>query len=170
VMRVCQAVAPYMRAKGQGHIINISSIAGEVSLPFRGIYFASKFAMEAISEAMRMELKPFGVQVVILQPGDFNTAIKQNRTHIEPNPDSAYDLFYQEIEANIAKGMNSAPTPEPVGKRIEQIAKSAHPGMRYRVGSTLEVITPRIKKVLPYKWYEKLMMGFYNMHDKRLLK
>lgn len=170
VMRVSQAVAPYMRKQGDGYIINISSIAGEVSVPLRGIYSASKFAMEAMSEAMRMELHHFGVKVVILQPGDFNTAISQNRTHVDPDPDSPYELFFKEIESQIAEGMLKAPTPESVGVCVEKIAKSSHPGMRYRVGSTLEVITPRIKKILPYSLYQKMMMGFYKMNDKRLLK
>lgn len=170
VMRVSQAVAPYMREQRAGHIINISSIAGEVSLPFRGMYSASKFAMEAMSEAMRMELHPFGVKVVVLQPGDFNTAIKQNRTHVDPDPDSPYELFFKEIESQIAEGMHKAPTPEAVGICVEKIAKSSHPGMRYRVGSTLEVITPRLKKILPYSLYQKMMMGFYKMNDQNLMK
>lgn len=163
VLRVLQAVAPYMRKQGLGHIINISSIAGEVSLPLRGIYSASKFAMEAMSEAMRMELKSFGVQVVILQPGDFNTSLQQNRTHIHPDSDSPYARIFKEIEAQIAEGMQKAPSPEPVGRRVEKIAKSKHPGLRYRVGSSLEVITPRLKKILPPALFERLIMSFYKM-------
>jgi NAD(P)-dependent dehydrogenase (short-subunit alcohol dehydrogenase family) len=170
VMRVCKAVAPIMRKQKSGHIIQISSIAGEVSLPLRGIYSASKFAMEAMTEAMRMELKPFGVQMAIVQPGDFNTALGQNRTHVDPDPESPYELFFKSIEAQIQEGMSNAPTPEPVGRRIEKIAKNNHPRLRYRVGSMLEVITPRLRKALPGALYERLMMGFYKMNDKNLMK
>lgn len=170
VMRVCQATAPIMREQKRGHIINISSIAGEVGVPLRGIYSASKFAMEAMTEVLRMELKAFGVQVVIVQPGDFNTALGQNRTHVDPDPDSPYELIFKAIEEQIEEGMNSAPTPEPVGRRIEKIAKNNHPRLRYRVGSMLEVITPTLRKILPGSLYERLIMGFYKMNDKKLMK
>jgi NAD(P)-dependent dehydrogenase (short-subunit alcohol dehydrogenase family) len=170
VMRVCQAFAPRLREQGFGCIINISSIAGEVSLPFRGMYSAGKFAMEAMTEALRMELAPFGVRVVILQPGDFNTPIKQNRTHVELGADSPYEYYIERVKDQIKEGMEKAPTPEGVGRKVVAIAKRNRPGLRYRVGSLLETITPRLRKVLPERFYVYMIMAFHGMHDERLRK
>ncbi|BDD04680.1 SDR family oxidoreductase [Aureibacter tunicatorum] len=165
--RVCQAVAPIMRAQGSGHIINISSIAGEAGLPFRGHYSASKFAVEGMTEALRMELMPFGVKVCIIQPGDFNTNISQHRKGIEVDRSSPYYEMLQVVNDEIANGMETAPTPERVGPFTEKILNSNSPNLRYRVGALLETITPILKKFLPYKTYEKLIMNHYKMNQKK---
>ena len=170
VMRVCQAVIPTMRKQRSGCIINISSIAGEVGLPFRGIYSASKFAVEGMTEALRMELRPFGIRTAIIQPGDFNTNIGADRPTIDHGEDSAYEHFLRETRAEIDKGMASAPTPESVGTAVVKIVRSASPGLRYRVGAFMETLTPKLKKVFPHKLYEHLIMGHYRMHEKGMLK
>lgn len=169
-MRVCQAVIPSMRKQRSGCIINISSIGGEVGLPFRGIYSASKFAVEGMTEALRMELRPFGVRTVIIQPGDFNTNIGADRPTIDHGEDSPYEHYLREIRAEIDKGMASAPTPEAVGEAVIKIVRSTSPGFRYRVGAFMETLTPKLKKVFPHKLYEHLIMGHYRMHEARLMK
>ncbi|MGD1994460.1 MAG: SDR family oxidoreductase, partial [Anaerolineae bacterium] len=73
VVRVCRAVLPRMRERGAGLIVNVSSLGGVIALPFQAFYSASKFAVEGFTEALRMEVKPFGVQVVLIQPGDLST-------------------------------------------------------------------------------------------------
>ena len=70
VHRMCRAVLPHMRKQGSGHIVNMSSLGGIVSLPFGSMYCASKFALEAYSEALRMEVRPFGIWVSLIEPGD----------------------------------------------------------------------------------------------------
>ena len=72
-LRVCQAVIPLMRAQGGGRIINISSVGGAIGLPFEGIYSAGKFALEGMSEALRVEVRHFGISVSLIQPGDVRT-------------------------------------------------------------------------------------------------
>ncbi len=74
-LRVCQGVLPIMREQRSGCIINVSSLAGQIGLPFDGAYAASKFALEGVSEALRMEVKAFGIKVVLLEPGDINTGM-----------------------------------------------------------------------------------------------
>ena len=76
---MCRAVAPVMRAQGTGMIINVSSLAGIVGVPFAGPYAASKFAVEGMTEALRHELRPFGVRVCLLEPGDIDTNLPVNR-------------------------------------------------------------------------------------------
>ena len=79
VLRVCRSVLPVMRKQGSGYIINISSLAGVLGLPFSGLYSASKFALEGMTESLRLELRSFGVCVVLIEPGDFNTQLPANR-------------------------------------------------------------------------------------------
>ena len=73
MVRMCRAVLPIMRKQRQGKIINISSIAGRIAVPYQGFYSASKFAIEGYSEALSMEVYPFGIKVCVVEPGDFNT-------------------------------------------------------------------------------------------------
>src|SRR5262249_245829 len=79
VLRVCRAVLPHMRRQGGGHVVNISSLGGIVGLPFSGLYSASKFALEGVSESLRLETWRFGVRVVLIEPGDFRSNFTQAR-------------------------------------------------------------------------------------------
>ena len=92
VHAMCRKVLPIMRAQNHGTILNITSIAGQVALPYRGIYNTTKFAIEGFSEALSMEVKPFNIKVIILRPGDYKTNIDNNRKIAEKALDqsSAY--------------------------------------------------------------------------------
>ena len=79
VLRVSKAVLPFLRRQGSGHIVNISSLGGVQGLPFCGLYCASKFAIEGLSESLRLEVSRFGVQVVIIEAGDFHTRMSTRR-------------------------------------------------------------------------------------------
>jgi len=83
-VRVCRAVLPVMRQQGSGRILNVSSIAGRIGIPFQAFYSASKFAIEGFTEALRMEVAPFGIQVVLIEPGDFRTGFTAARRMAEP--------------------------------------------------------------------------------------
>ena len=79
MVRVMKEVLPHMRRAGKGLVINSSSIGGLIGLPYQGVYSSSKFAVEGFSEALSKELKPFGIKVVILEPGDFKTGFTKGR-------------------------------------------------------------------------------------------
>ncbi len=81
-VRVCRAVLPVMRQQGSGRVINVSSIAGRVAVPFQAFYSASKFAVEGYTTALRMEVAPFGIQVVLIAPGDFKTGFTAARKRV----------------------------------------------------------------------------------------
>ncbi len=84
-VRVCRAVLPVMRQQGSGRILNVSSIAGQIGIPFQAFYSASKFAIEGFTEALRMEVAPFGIAVVLIEPGDFRTGFTVARRMTGPD-------------------------------------------------------------------------------------
>ena len=90
VLRMCRAVLPSMRARKAGYVVNIGSIGGLIGIPFQGFYSATKFALEGFSEALRLEVKPFGIHVVLIEPGDHRTAFTQKRRWIKGAEGSAY--------------------------------------------------------------------------------
>ena len=98
VLRMIRAVAPHMRKQGTGRIVNISSIAGKLSTPVNGAYSATKFALEALSDALRLELAPFGIQVVVVEPGAvktrFDDTAQAHAQGILSNSSSPYRPLY----------------------------------------------------------------------------
>ena len=91
--RVCRAVLPALRSQRSGYIVNIGSIGGLIAIPYQAMYSASKFALEGLSESLRMEVRPFGIKVVIIEPGDHKTAITENRTEMSGGTDAYSQSF-----------------------------------------------------------------------------
>ena len=155
VLRVCRAVLPALRASGGGYIINISSLAGLVGLPFTGLYSASKFALEGVSESLRRESRPFGVHVVLVEPGDFQSEINANRRIFTSN-ESAYQAALEKLLQRRARDEASAPTPEPVARLIERILNCRRPKTRYTIGMLRQRILVPAKRFLPQRMFEWL--------------
>ena len=108
-----------MRANRSGRIVNISSVAGLVSLPFLGVYCASKFAVEGLSDAMRLELKPFGIDVCIAQPAAIASEFA-HVTHDQARPPSdAYTRWYRPDALRDASEANAAPVDVAIDAIIE---------------------------------------------------
>jgi len=165
VVRVCRAVLPLMRAQRSGLIINISSIAGLVSLPFQAFYSASKFALEGLSEAMAMEVAPFGVRIVLIEPGDFRTKFTANRKRTRGSAnDSQYRQRYQKALAVFEKEEANGDDPIAVARLVSRIIDHESPRLRYSVGPTGERIVPALKQILPQKLYKWLFMKHYDIH------
>jgi NAD(P)-dependent dehydrogenase (short-subunit alcohol dehydrogenase family) len=121
-IRCIQAVAHRMRQRGQGTIINVSSVAGKISAAPMAPYAASKFALEAASEALAQEMKPFGVRVAIVEPGIVDTRMARN---IEALPGSAVYPQAKRIAAMFAASLAAgAAIPEIVGQKIREIIES----------------------------------------------
>jgi NAD(P)-dependent dehydrogenase (short-subunit alcohol dehydrogenase family) len=134
VLRVTRAVLPAMRARGQGAIVNLSSVTGRVVLPVVGPYHASKFALEAMTEALRYEVYPFGIRVVAVEPGAFATALHDNevRTAASQRPGSPYAPLvqrYQAESARLKRGSVAA-----VAEAVFRAATHPRPPLRWRVG------------------------------------
>ena len=115
-IRVMKAVLPHMRSQKAGLIINITSIAGYMGLPYRGIYSATKGALEIITEAMRMETKDFGIHIANVAPGDFATNIASGRYHTPVYEDSPYKKPYSNILKMINDDVDGGGDPVKVAK------------------------------------------------------
>jgi NAD(P)-dependent dehydrogenase (short-subunit alcohol dehydrogenase family) len=143
VMRMVRAVAPYMRKQKAGKIINISSIAGRLVTPVNGAYSSSKFALEAISEALRFELAPFNIQVILIEPGaiktNFDLTVHTHGDKILANPESPYLPLYRKYQ-QVSDGMRSQePGPEAVSKVVQQAMESPKPKARYLAGVAISL-------------------------------
>jgi len=151
-INVMKAVLPEMRKQGNGLIINITSIAGYMGLPFRGVYSATKGALELVTEAMTN-----------LAPGDFATNIASGRYHTPVFEDSPYKETYgmslKEMDAHVDEGGD----PDEVAKLVFKIINTKKPKIHYKVGAFMQKFSIVLKRVLPDKTYEKLLVNHYKL-------
>jgi short-subunit dehydrogenase len=160
---VMKAALPQMRKQKSGLIINVTSIAGYMGLPFRGLYSATKGALETITEATSMEVKPFGIKVTCVAPGDFATNIAAGRYHTPVFETSAYKENYQMnlnlMDAHVSGGMD----PIEMANAIFKIINTKNPKIHYKVGGFMEKFSIVLKRVLPDRVYEKILMDHYKL-------
>ena len=162
-LEVIQAVLPVMRAQGSGKIINFTSIAGYMGLPYRGIYSATKAALEIVTESLSMEVKGFGIQVVSMAPGDFATNIAAGRYHSPVLEDSPYRNSYKRNLKLMDSHVSSGNDPEEMAKRIYEVIVHPKPKIHYKVGEFLQKFSILLKRILPDRVYERLLMRHYGM-------
>ncbi|ATA89646.1 short-chain dehydrogenase/reductase [Capnocytophaga stomatis] len=158
-----QAVLPSMREQKSGLIINVTSIAGYMGLPFRGAYSASKGALMLMSEALRMEVKNFGIEIATVAPGDYATDIASRRYHAPVKENSAYAEIYQKSLDLMNQHVDSGGNPIEMAEKIFQIICTKHPNVHYKQGSFLQKFSIVLKRILPSKTYEKMLMNHYKM-------
>jgi short-subunit dehydrogenase len=162
-IEVMKAVLPQMRKQQNGLIINITSIAGYMGLPYRGIYSATKGALGIVTEALRMEVKNFGVHITNLAPGDFATNIAAGRYHAPVLKNSAYKKAYHNTLKQINEGVSDGEDPILVAKKVLEIISTAKPKVHYKVGTTMQRFSLFLKAALPDKVYEKLLLNHYKL-------
>jgi short-subunit dehydrogenase len=168
VVTLTQALIPGMRDRGGGRIINISSIAGRTSFPFGGLYSASKFALEALSDALRMELEPFNIRVSIIEPGpvstDFFTVVADEVKQVIPNPETTpYRASFEKLAGLEQKTSANAWTPEQVAEVIIRAMTDARPRPRYVAATAGDFVIFLLTKVLPTKAVDKFWQKFYGI-------
>ena len=158
--RLTQLVTPHMRAQGSGTIINISSMGGKLATPLGGWYHATKYAVEALSDALRMELRPFGIDVVVVEPGGIRTewgAIAAD--HLEATADGS--AYADQIRA-VAGAMRSESNrrryspPEVIARTVGKIVTARHPRTRYAVGFMAKPLIAA-RRVLPDRAFDQLI-------------
>ena len=162
VHRVCRAVLPHMRERRTGHIVNMSSLGGLVTVPFQGMYCASKYALEAYTQALRMEVRPFGIQVAMIEPGDFATGFTAHRRMTAAStPGSPYAARCRSAVAAMAEDESATTDIGPVVRAAIDALESDRPPLRYPVASRLQLALVRLRHLLPQRLYEKLMLDHY---------
>lgn len=162
-LEVVKAVLPQMRKQRDGLIINITSIAAYMGLPYRGIYSASKAALEITTEAYRMEIKSFGIRMTNVAPGDFATNIANGRYHAPADQNSPYGADYSRTLELMNSHVDKGKDPLQVARRVQQIIEKKRPKVHYRIGAFLQKFSIVLKRVLPDRWYEKMLMNHYKL-------
>jgi len=136
LMAVTRAFLPAMRRRGKGRIINVSSLGGTVTLPLFGAYNSTKYALESLSDALRIELRPFGIEVSIIEPGPIRTRFTASSIEASTKyeaPDSPYRYVVAHLARLARRTDESAPGPRVVSKAIHHAASSRRPRARYKV-------------------------------------
>ncbi len=162
-IEVMKAVLPQMRAQKSGLIINITSIAGYMGLPYRSVYSASKGALELITEALRMEVKDFGISITNVAPGDFATNIASGRYHAPLIKGSAYEIPYGNTLKVMDEHVDSGGNPNEMAEAIYKIIQNPNPKIHYKVGAFLQKFSIVLKRILPDKVYEKMLLNHYKL-------
>jgi NAD(P)-dependent dehydrogenase (short-subunit alcohol dehydrogenase family) len=160
---VIKAVLPQMRLQKSGLIINITSIAGYMGLPYRGIYSASKGALELITEALRMEVKQFGIEITNVAPGDFATDIASRRFHAPVHANSPYSKAYDSVLATMNQHVDSGSDTNVMATAIYKIMQTPKPRIHYKIGAFMQRFSIVLKTILPDKVYEKMLMNHYKL-------
>jgi NAD(P)-dependent dehydrogenase (short-subunit alcohol dehydrogenase family) len=154
VLRVTQAVVPHMRERRRGCIVMMSSVSGFVTAPTQGAYSSSKFALEAMSNALRLELYPFNVKVILIEPGYIMTGIQQAamnlaRPYLEnPNKGPYAPLYARFLKSMTGARAQSKTTPEDCARVILKAIESPNPKIRYTV-TQLAIVAKWCKRLLP---------------------
>ena len=162
-IEVMKAVLPQMRSQKSGLIINVTSIAGYMGLPYRSVYSASKGALELITEALRMEVKSFGIHITNVAPGDFATNIAAGRYHAPLVKGSAYEVPYGNTLSTMNEHVDSGSNPQQMAEAVYAIINTPNPNVHYKVGAFMQKFSIVLKRVLPDKMYEKLLMNHYKL-------
>lgn len=158
--RLTQLCIPYMRKQQAGKIVNITSIGGKISSPLGAWYHASKFAVEALSDNMRMELKPFGIDVIVIEPGGIKTEWSDIAMDnlMKSSSSGPYKNMAEKMNAMSKKFESRLPEPSLIANLILKAIKSSNPKTRYHAGF---MATPILmaKKILSDKQFDKMMMS-----------
>lgn len=159
VVSLTQAVLPLMRKQRRGTIINMSSISGRMGFPALGPYVSSKFALEGFSETLRLEMAPFGVHVVLIEPGSYQTEIwRKGLDATDASSIADYQKWKDLIRQQVEQTSATAGNPHDVIRLIEEILETKHPKLRYPIGKGVKAGV-NFKAILPWKWFERIILN-----------
>jgi NAD(P)-dependent dehydrogenase (short-subunit alcohol dehydrogenase family) len=164
VVRMCRAALPHMRDARKGLIINISSLGGLVSVPFHAHYCASKFAVEGLTEGLRLEVARFGIKVVLVEPGDYKTGFTSGRKIAAASKDdSPYNPQFKNSLKKMEAGELNGPEPAPIARLVARIIDTKSPKLRYPVAPFPQNLMPPLKRLLPWSAIEKIIASNYGI-------
>jgi NAD(P)-dependent dehydrogenase (short-subunit alcohol dehydrogenase family) len=152
-----------MRHQGGGYIVNVGSIGGLIAIPYQSLYSASKFALEGMSESLRLEVRRFGIRVVIVEPGDTKTEITQNRKVAEAATSQQVYRSFPTALKRTASDEQNGPGPEGVTRLLGRILNTPNPRLRYTVGPPAQRAAVWMKRLLPNAVLEYGMRKYYGL-------
>ncbi len=164
LVRMCQLVLPGMRRQGWGRIVNVSSMGGRLTFPGGGMYHGTKHAVEAISDALRWEVRDFGIDVVVIEPGLIRTSFGEaavGTIHAGTAQEGPYAEFNSQV-AQATAGAYEGPMarlgagPEAVARKIERAISSRRPRTRYRVTASAKVLLAQ-RRMMPDRAWDAMM-------------
>lgn len=158
LIRVTKAVLPIMRKQRSGKIVNISSGAGRFGFPTGSIYVSSKFAIEGLSESLAYEVDPFGIKVILIEPGViktnfFNASIITKKS-LDPN--SPYFKMFKDMDSEFSKMIEHASTPDLVAQTVFEAATSSTPKLRYPAGNDVKQLLDSKKNMTDEEFFEMM--------------
>ena len=163
MVRCLHYVLPVMRKQKGGRIICFSSIGGLMGLPFQGLYSASKFAIEGYCEALRMEVRAHGIQVVVVEPGDFATSFTASRNSVDGKEVHEAYPSYEKSLKSIEHDETSGLKPEFLARKICKIVKPPRPRHSYIISTLEQRLSVFLKAILPPSWFEAILRSYYKL-------
>ena len=163
MVRLLNLVVPIMRRQHHGHIICISSIGGLMGLPYQGMYSASKFAIEGYCEALRLEVRQFGIHVTVINPGDFFTGFTAARSKNLPTEAATAYPGYSASMASIESDERSGLQPDYLASRISRIVRKRRPANRYIIATLVQKASVLLKAILPSRWFDCVLGAYYKL-------
>ncbi len=164
VVRVTQKFLPHFRARNFGYILNISSMAGLIGMPFQAHYSASKFALEGFTEALRLELSPFNIKVCNINPGDFKTNFTTNRK-ISKTITPAYQTKFEQVLSIYENDEKNGSDPILIAKLIDGLIKKKNLKIRYIVGKPSQTIAISLKRIFGARFFETMLKRIWKIKD-----
>lgn len=162
LIRTTQTVLPIMRKQKSGAIVNISSGAGRFGYPGGSAYVSTKFAVEGLSESMAYELEPFGIKVILIEPGVIKTNIANGMVIAEKsqNPNSPYSQIMQKMSTSFEHMLENASYPDVVAKVVLQAVTSENPSLRYLAGKDVEMWIEAKRNMSDDQFYKMIKQSF----------
>ena len=170
LMAVTRAFVPAMRARGAGRIVNIGSMGGKVTFPFMGAYNATKYALESLSDALRMELAPFGVRVSLVEPGAIHSEFAERSMGFAAKyagPSSPYAAILSQADKIRSQFDATAVGPESVVRAIERAITARRPAARY-VAPFRTNLFLLVFRILPTSWMDAILRAAMGLTPRRL--
>jgi len=162
--RVVRAVLPQMRRQGYGYLVHTSSLAGRIALPFQAFYSASKFAVEGYTEALRLEVRPFGVRVALIEPGDFRTGFTARRRFTDASrPESPYHAQMRRTVAIYERDEARGADVDALARLFVRIVETDRPRLRHVAGPLAQRLAARLGRHAPDALFERLLARTYEL-------
>ena len=150
LVAMIRACVPHMRERGNGRVVNVSSVAGKIALPCLGVYDSTKFCVEGLSDSLRLELRPFGIDVVIVEPGAIHTEFSDiEHESLLAMARAPYTEMVKRVAAWQKKNHDAAPGPEVVAKSIVAAVEARRPKLRYVSPAASYVPLIALRDLLP---------------------